>query len=257
MLWKLLKYDFRAMGKQFSLIWLAALVVALVNRFALPWREDASGMSAQSDSLLAIITIMTFVAVLVAMFVTGMIFVIQRFYKGLLGDEGYLMHTLPVPTWQLVFSKFLCATVVTVLNGVVSVVAMLVLMPIHWTDLFQMELWQSLVRAIANDPDPLLYLVEFLILMLAALVLLVAMVYLSMAIGHLFQRRRALMSVVAFFALDIAGTVVMDLLNFLNLALFNEEGHLILWSLTLFMAVPAAVMFLATCWILNRRLNLE
>ena len=123
MLWKLLKYDFRAMGKQFSLIWLAALAVALINRFALPWQEDSSSMSAQADSLLALITAMTFVAVLAAMFITGMIFVIQRFYKGLLGDEGYLMHTLPVATWQLVISKFLCALAVTVLNGVVAVAA--------------------------------------------------------------------------------------------------------------------------------------
>ena len=35
MLLKLLKYDFRAMWKQFSLIWGAALVLALVNRFVL------------------------------------------------------------------------------------------------------------------------------------------------------------------------------------------------------------------------------
>ena len=32
---------------------------------------------------------------------------IQRFYKGLLGQEGYLMFTLPVKNWQLVFSKAL------------------------------------------------------------------------------------------------------------------------------------------------------
>ena len=257
MLWKLLKYDFRAMGKQFSLIWLAALVIALINRIALPWREDGSGMSVQSDSLLTLITAMTFVAVLVAMFVTGMIFVIQRFYKGLLGDEGYLMHTLPVSTWQLVASKFLCALVVTVLNGLVSVVAMLVLMPIHWSDLFQLELWRQLVWAITLDPDPLLYLVEFLILMVAALALLVAMVYLSMAIGHLFQRRRVLMSVVAFFALDIAGTTIIDFLDVLNISLLNGEGHLALWMVTLFMLLPAAAMLLATSWILSHRLNLE
>ena len=257
MLWKLLKYDFRAMGKQFSLIWLAALAVALVNRFALPWREDASGMSAQSDSLLTIIMAMTFVAVLVAMFVTGMIFVIQRFYKGLLGDEGYLMHTLPVPTWQLVCSKFLCALVVTVLNGVVSVAAMLVLMPIRWSTLFQMELWQELVRTIASDPDPLLYLVEFLLLVVASLALLVTMVYLSMAIGHLFQRRRVLMSVVAFFVLDIAGTVILDLLEPFQIVLTTAEGHLALWAVTLLVLLPAAVMFLATSWLLGHRLNLE
>ena len=40
MLFKLLKYDFRAMWKQFSLIWGAALVLAQVNRFSIFWDVD-------------------------------------------------------------------------------------------------------------------------------------------------------------------------------------------------------------------------
>ena len=256
MLWKLLKYDFRAMGKQFSLIWLAALAVALINRFALPWREDSSSMSAQADSLLALITAMTFVAVLAAMFITGMIFVIQRFYKGLLGDEGYLMHTLPVATWQLVISKFLCALAVTVLNGVVAVAAVVVLMPIRWSALLDGELWQMLLLDLRANPDVLLYLGELLVLILASLALLVAMVYLSMALGHLF-RHRVLMSVVAFFALDIGGTVVIDLADTLGIPLLVKGEHLALWSGTLLMCLTAAAMLAVTSLLLRQRLNLE
>ena len=37
MLWKLLKYDFRAMVKSFAILWPASLVVALVNRFTIPF----------------------------------------------------------------------------------------------------------------------------------------------------------------------------------------------------------------------------
>ena len=36
MLFKLLKYDFRSMWKQFSIIWPAALIIGLINRFTLP-----------------------------------------------------------------------------------------------------------------------------------------------------------------------------------------------------------------------------
>ena len=251
MLWKLLKYDFRAMGKSFAILWPASLVIALINRFTIPFDKPVN------NELVAIITMIALCSVLFAMGVAVMIFIVQRFYKGLLGDEGYLMHTLPVPTWQLVASKFLCAMVVTVLNGVVSVAAMLVLMPIRWSTLLQMELWQELVRAIADDPDPLLYLAEFLLLAAASLALLVTMVYLSMAIGHLFQRRRVLMSVVAFFVLDIVGTVILDLLEPFQVVLTTAEGHLALWAVTLLILLPAAVMFLATSWLLGHRLNLE
>ena len=53
MLGKLLKYDFRAMWKQFSIVWPAALAIALINRFTLPWQGNTSLLGAQADSLLA------------------------------------------------------------------------------------------------------------------------------------------------------------------------------------------------------------
>ena len=130
MLGKLLKYDFRAMWKQFSVIWPAALVIALINRFTHPFNRQG-GLGVENE-LLAVITITVFIGVMCAMFVVAMVFVLTRFYRGLLGDEGYLMHTLPVKTWQLVLSKLVCAIVVTVVNVAVSFLAMFLMMPINW-----------------------------------------------------------------------------------------------------------------------------
>ncbi|MCI8688414.1 MAG: hypothetical protein HFF57_08920, partial [Lawsonibacter sp.] len=52
MLLRLLKYDFRAMWKQFSLIWGAALALALANRFSIFWDVDdhAIGLSDTTTS---------------------------------------------------------------------------------------------------------------------------------------------------------------------------------------------------------------
>ena len=240
MLGKLLKYDFRAMWKQFSMIWLAALVIALM----------------------AVITISVFIGVMCAMFVVAMVFVLTRFYRGLLGDEGYLMHTLPVKTWQLVFSKLVCAIVVTVVNVLVSFLAMFLMMPINWIEVFDMELWKRLVQGMLRQPDALLYLAEFFLLCVVALSLMVTMVYLSMAIGHLFHRRRVLMSVVAFFALDIAGTLVISLVNELGLLGFLDElalwgGHTGFWVGITLLLLPAVLLFLASSYLLKHHLNLE
>ena len=73
MLLKLLKYDFRAMWKQFSLIWGAALVLALVNRFVLFQDVDSALLSQDGLFMFA------FMAVIVAMFVIAIIFVVNRF----------------------------------------------------------------------------------------------------------------------------------------------------------------------------------
>lgn len=257
MLGKLLKYDFRAMWKQFSIVWPAALAIALINRFTLPWQGDTSLLGSQADSLLGVVTIMAFVSVLVAMFVTGMIFVIRRFYSGLLGDEGYLMHTLPVHTWLLVLSKLICALAVTVLNAAVSVLAMFLLAPIDWTGLFDLVMWKRLVQGLAEQPGAVLYLVEFCLMVAAGLTLMITMVYLSMALGHLFHRRRVLMSVAAFFVLDIAGNVILSLWDELGLPFLEPGGHLAMWAVTGLMLLPALGMFLATSYLLKRHLNLE
>ena len=120
---KLLKYDFRSMLKQFAFIWPAALALAVINRFTLSSLESASA----TGETVAAVAMMVFVSIMIAMFVITLIFVIQRFYKGLLGDEGYLMHTLPVRPWALIGSKLVCAVVLTVASTLVAVAAILII----------------------------------------------------------------------------------------------------------------------------------
>ena len=132
---KLLKYDFRSMLKQFAFIWPAALVLAVINRFTLNGLDSSSAVGETTAG----ITMLVYVAILVAMFAVTMIFVIQRFFKGLLGDEGYLMHTLPVRPWELIGSKLLCAVATTLLSIVVAICSILFIVPwdgVNWGEVF-------------------------------------------------------------------------------------------------------------------------
>lgn len=259
MLWKLLKYDFRSMWKQFAIIWPAALVIALINRFTLPFEQNHSDFVLVDNGILSVITMSVFMGVLFAMFVVSMVFILKRFYQGLLGDEGYLMHTLPVHTWQLVASKLVCALFVTVVNSIIAVFAMFLLFPINWSELFRFDLWQEIIRGLSEHPDTILYLVEFCLLMLTALAVGLTMVYLSMAIGHLFARRRVLMSVVAFFAIDVVCNVIVSLVDDWGVwgIVSRLEDHAAFWVGILLMLVPAALFFAGTSYILKNRLNLE
>ena len=87
MLLRLLKYDFRAMWKQFSLIWGAALALALVNRFSIFTDVDGRAIHLR-DTFISSVPVFAFTAALIAMFVLSIIFVIQRFSKGLLGTRA-------------------------------------------------------------------------------------------------------------------------------------------------------------------------
>ena len=124
MLGNLLKYDLRSMLKQFAFIWPAALVMALASRFML---SRVIETPTQFSAITYTIFIFVYASFLIAMGVISLLFVVQRFYKGLLGDEGYLMFTLPVKHWQLLTSKVISAMVVCVLSLGVGVLSMMIL----------------------------------------------------------------------------------------------------------------------------------
>ena len=251
MLWKLLKYDFRAMWKQFALVWGAALVLAAVNRFTMDGRYSTSlvGENVSDVVLVALLSVLT------AMFVVCLIFVNQRFYRGLLGSEGYLMHTLPVRPWQLVVSKLICAIAAFCGCMAVGILAMLVMFPVDWREIFNMPLWRVIFRGLAQNMDTVAYLGEICLLLLTVLILGCAALYLSMSVGQLFHRRRGLISGAAFIAVYIAvnfyGSWMTDRFY------FDLSSHTGLWTAMGMLLLPAAVMLAGTCWILEHKLNLE
>lgn len=251
MLLKLLKYDFRAMWKSFSLIWGAALALAVVNRFTITgrWSTSLVGENTSYAALFALFLVFA------AMFVIASIFVIQRFSRGLLGDEGYLMHTLPVQPWQLVVSKLICALAVWIASGVVAVLSMLVMAPVNFLEMLQYPIWQALFRGIMSHPDVLAYLAETCLVIVSLMVLGFSTLYLAMSLGHLSPRWKGLASVAAFIVLDIAvnlyGGEVSDRFS------FCLERHTGLWMAVLAVSLPAALCLAGTCWILTHKLNLE
>ena len=256
MLFKLLKYDFRAMWKQFSLIWGAALALALVNRFVLFRDTDNAILSEDGLFMLA------FVAVIVAMFVIAVIFVVNRFSKGLLGNEGYLMHTLPVRPWQLVTSKLICGVVTWVGCGVVAFISPVLMLPLNLPDLLQFPFWSDIFRGIMKHPGMLVLMAEFCMVFLSFIVLLVASMYLAMAVGHLFSRHRRLISIASFIGLYVlVGNVYDQVFSYrivralTNAASVNAYGSMLV--AIAIMLIPAIVFLAVTCWILEHKLNLE
>lgn len=251
MLLKLLKYDFRAMWKSFSLIWGAALALAVVNRFTITgrWSTSLVGENTSYAALFALFLVFA------AMFVIASIFVIQRFSRGLLGDEGYLMHTLPVQPWQLVVSKLICALAVWIASGVVAVLSMLVMAPVNFLEMLQYPIWQALFRGIMSHPDVLAYLAETCLVIVSLMVLGFSTLYLAMSLGHLSPRWKGLASVAAFIVLDIAVNLYGGEVS--GRFSFCLERHTGLWMAILAVSLPAALCLAGTCWILTHKLNLE
>lgn len=255
MLFKLLKYDFRAMWKQFSLVWGAALALALVNRFVL--FQDTDNAILSKDGLF----MFAFVAVIVAMFVIAIGFVINRFSKGLLGDEGYLMHTLPVRSWELVASKLICGTITWMGCGVVALLSPVLMLPLNLPDLLRLP-WLDALRGVMKHPDVVALIAEFCLMLLSTIVQTIAVIYLSLSIGHLFPRHRRLAGVAVFIGLYILTINLYARIfswrpieAFVDAASGSAYGSMLVCIAA--ELVPAALFLAAVCWILEHKLNLE
>ena len=262
---KLLKYDFRSMLKQFAFIWPAALVLALVNHFTVNSFVTSSTAVGETTAGIAMLV---YVAILMAMFIVALIFTIQRFYKGLLGGEGYLMHTLPVKPWQLIGSKLLCAVITTFLSVVVALLSILVILPWDRED-FQ-EIFRLLQYVFTHwniqATHGVIGLLEAILFMMTSFAVGYLQLYLAMSIGHLFNKNRVAWSVVATIAINtivnaVAVRLLMPLFDTLSDIINNMNGmtgyHTAIWISIAGELVLSAIYFAGTEFILRKKLNLE
>ncbi|NLO84012.1 MAG: hypothetical protein GX096_01075 [Clostridiales bacterium] len=270
MLWKLVKYDCRAMMKQFGLIWPAAILVSLFTRFVLPFESDGQGGKLiTSPNTAGIIGLVSLSIILVAMFVLVIVFLVNRYNKSLLSDEGYLMHTLPVASWQLIISKLLCGLIAILISIIVAIATILFVTSIAeslWTE----GIMRVAFEALAAQPHIILQIIVFIILMIATTVQDILLIYTSITVGHLVSRFKS----IAIGGTLIAGMSVITRLRLLlpwsSLGTTNDLGSsltipsqgddmnisLICMAL-LFTLVVSAICFFITNYILKRKLNLE
>ncbi len=287
---KLCKYEYKSIVRTLAPIYLAVIAVSIFNAFvgigSLAngyYNNLMSGLSFGSGilSLLQTISVIAYFGVLVALTVLTLIIVIQRFYKGLLCDEGYLMFTLPVKPWQLIAAKGTVAfgmSLASFLTACLSIF-ILVLGAFGPADVFKLftdpQVWAAINRGIAQVPSWPLLVLELIILTIVGGLVKLYHMYFSMALGHLSGKRRIMMSVVAFIVISM----VFGFINGLAMIILSKvpffqsfvqridmmpgtQGvalvmHLALLGSIIYSLIQLAIFFFGTERILSRRLNLE
>ena len=120
---KIIKYEFRSMFRLFIPLWLGILALSLVNRFTLNLQFDGNSLTGFFSGLVMFLYVMGIMAVLVVAF----IFVILRFYKGVLKEEGYLTMTLPVSLDSVLWGKAIAGWLLMVLTILVCIASVCIL----------------------------------------------------------------------------------------------------------------------------------
>ena len=259
MLGKLLKYEFKSMARLLGVIYLAVLAVAAIAGLAGGISMRHSIVSAEGTNSLGLaILLLVYVILVVAMIVVTMILILERFYNNLLKGEGYLMHTLPVPTWMHVASKTINAVIWNALAVAVLILSLILAlacsgsMGIAWSAIK----WTSLFDAIA---DKKILILLFVICIFVQTIRVTLMFYLSMAIGGCATRHKVFYSGLAFVCLLVVLGII-GLTGNMNL-LFGDSASIpaggLLGRQIITDLIYSAVFFWLTQFILKRKLNLE
>lgn len=271
MLGKLLKHEIRATARTFLPLYGTVLVLGFVNKIFTVFRVFDRN-SAFPVELTAMLAMMLYSFVICAIFVMTLIVTIQRFHKNLLGDEGYLMFTLPVKPWQHITAKMLTAALWFIVSVFVTVISVMI---IALNTRMLLDIPQGIWEFIRQVNQELgihwpMFTLEIIVLCFAFLMSGILMIYASMSLGHLSQRHRVMMSFASFLGLSFAAQMISGIFFRVMEAVTDMESmwyflsehtiasvHLgmlvmIVWNL----AFCAAYFFLSN-YVLSRRLNLE
>lgn len=266
MLTKLLKYEFRATARLFLPLYLALIVFALINRFISPFKMlESTTFYFDVQAIISILAIAAYFALIIGVIVMTILIMIQRFYKSLLGDEGYLMFTLPVHPWQHIVSKLIVAMVWTTASFFVTMGSILII-----SGSGVAQLWGPLMEAM-NAFRAYFGAAGFFLLPFAVLVSLVSsilMIYAAIALGHLFFRQKLLASFAMYCALYVVSqAITLIILMPLGIAFYQFLGevteptafelNLVILTLLLPSLILVIGYFILTNIILKKKLNLE
>ena len=271
MLRKLMKHEFRATARVMGPLYLVLLVTALgANISTRVLMESRNHLLNMLGGLLVV----AFTCAIIGVCIMSMVLMIQRFHKNLLGDEGYVMFTLPASVHQHVWSKLIVSAVWFIATGFAVCLAFVVMVfeVGFMGDFFRLirEIMQQLTAYYALNGTAIA--LELLVVMFLGLVIFSLQFYAAMAVGYSFANHKGLLSVAFFFAsqfaLQILGTVVIyaaDATGFdfwlASLLNWNLDGmaafHLSMLLAMVFEVLYGAVFYFVTTWFLKKRLNLE
>ena len=268
MLGKLLKYELKATSRVFIPLYIAILVVSIVNGLSL-------NLEILNIQGLATIVLM---CLFISLFVITIVVTIQRFNKNLLKDEGYLMFTLPVSSKHLVLSKYLTSLIWTFLSFIVALLSFTIIFTIATYGDFNYSYFINEFNLLFSNMLNLNILGQFLkiiLLMIISYTIFIFNVYLSLSVGQLpiFNRFRNVSSFIGFLVINLLISYAQNIVSlFVNDASVNIEAidniNYAINSVTSIVSkglniaivinlIIILVLFFATTYILDKKLNLE
>lgn len=260
---KLLKYEFKSIGKWYfalngGIIAIAALLSFVIKVLA---SENTSESSFNFTSQLIPLTlILVFGALIAGSLLATLLIIINRFNKNIFGREGYLTMTLPVSEHHLILSKLLSSFIWSVFNFLILGVATAILV----LPQVQKNQLSTMLAEIGKSAPQYFHLIIYaFVYFILSTIAGILSIYLAISVGQLFSNRRGLKAFVAYFAIQILLSIIFTLVNTHLLGMDPSNTELDITSNYYFlvssleMLVQILIYYVGTHVIIKHKLNLQ
>ena len=277
MLGKLIKQELRATSRVMLPLIAAVLVLAILSGISVVLLDREQDMGFMT--VVFVLILIAFVVCVFAVCVAALVVMIERFYKNLLGSEGYLMFTLPVSVDALVWAKLIVSFIWFAVTAVAVLLAMMLMVVVSANFAFTGE-DAAIVRSAVHEMfarigagNVIGVTLETLAALFITSVTTCLHFYFAMAIGQSFANHKGAWSVVFYFIISIGvsvlsgavlgalnGSGLLDhfeiTVNNLSLSGGFAAVHAVLIGNIILSAVLGAILYFPTTALLKKRLNL-
>lgn len=260
MLGKLMKYEWRSTWKLLVPMNLLIVVMTLIACFTV--HVDVFDTDNEAVIFSAIMIIMTYVASMFAVMVGTAIYLVYRFYTSTYGDQGYLLHTLPVDKHHIIIAKVLVSAAWALLSSFLVYMSVLFLFASEG-DLFEefFDGMESIVVQAGNNRVSGFAVIMTLIALIVSMFARVLKVAACISLGQLSPNHKLLTAFAFYFGVYIAQQIVNGFYYaFLGYVNTKTKSYYYgrSWEYMLIAGLIYCVIFYLVTWhIMDKKLNLD
>lgn len=270
---KLMKYELRYLIRIFGPMWAVVVCLSVIGKVSFnPYNGGIETAPVGDAAFWPVIFMSVAFTGVIVMLAISVVILIQRFYKGMFGDEGYLMFTLPVTTGNLIHAKALSALLMISGSMVITVLCYSIL-------LFYPEIWdivrEAFLLVIGGPNASAAQIAAVSIWGVIASVVTCAkglyMLYFSITAGQLWKKHPVAGAIVVYYLISVALSAlsllvanymggfitvrVMDVLNSMNIGPVAYTTYVFLVEI-IRAAVQIVVFYFGTKYLMEKKLNI-
>lgn len=283
MLGKLFKYENRAVSKILFPLSIAVILLSVFGAAMLKLNFVFEGFYEQENIVSNLIStgsnllmIFSILAIVSANFV-AVFLIMQRYYRNLFTDEGYLTFTLPVTPVQIILSKLFTAIIWSVIIVLCTIAGVFIFVVFGTSSSFInyevidaiKEVWHQIASVeLISLLDWFLFIFEFILMGIVSMVTSFLLIYLSITLGsQIAKKHKILASVGMYFVISsVVSTVesiIMAMIMILNFGSLEAEPTSLFEMYLLFIGaivvnlIVSVVYFFVNKYVLTNKLNIE